>query len=71
MRLYFKTRFIPTRRKFCPALATIIADPADPCPFVIFRELSRAQETERTGPLSILQHTLKVVNISTLDNVNS
>src|ERR1019366_8516137 len=39
-----QTRFIRTRRKFGSALATIIADPTNPCPFVFFREPSRARK---------------------------
>jgi len=52
-------------------LATIIADPANPC-LSSFRENIRLLKNTPHRPLvSLLQHTAKVVNISTLDNVNS
>src|ERR1700682_300006 len=83
MSLYFETCPIRTRRKSRPALATIIlavmlaiilatiiADLANPC-LSSFRENIRALKADRYAPPPLPQHTAKVVNISTLDNVNS
>jgi hypothetical protein len=48
----------------------MITDPANPC-LGSLRENIRTLKKPTGRPTPLLQHTAKVVNISTLDNVNS
>src|ERR1700720_3554019 len=60
-----------SERSYRRLLAKIIADPENPC-LSSFRENIRLRQNTPHRPLvPLLQHTAKVVNISTLDNVNS
>jgi hypothetical protein len=45
--------------------------PSESLPQQLSRKYSRAQKADPYAPPPLLQHTAKVVNISTLDNVNS
>jgi hypothetical protein len=52
-------------------LAKIIADPANPCLSSFHENIGALKEPTIRTTIPLLQHTAKVVNISTLDNVNS
>lgn len=52
-------------------LAKIIADAANPCLSSFRKNIRLLKNTPYPTAVPLLQHTFKVVNISTLDNVNS